>query len=68
MSLKSFHLLFIVIATILCFGLATWAIDAHTSRGEQGAILLAVVSLVAGVSLVIYGVRIRVKFKSMGGL
>ena len=68
MSLKSFHLLFIAVSTILSFGLATWAIDAHWSRGEQGAIPLAIVALVLGVGLVIYGVRVRMKFKSMGGL
>jgi hypothetical protein len=38
------------------------------SRGETEAIVLATVSAIAGVALIIYGYRVRLKFKHLGEL
>ena len=66
MSLKTFHLFFILVSTVLAFAVVAWAVIAHVTRGEAGALTLACVSLALGVCLVIYGARIRAKFKNMG--
>lgn len=68
MSLKTFHLIFIFASTALAFGTAAWGIDAAMSRGEAGAIVLAALSAFAGVALIIYGYRVRLKFKQLGEL
>jgi hypothetical protein len=68
MSLKTFHIIFIIASTALAFGTAVWGIDAAMSRGEGGAILLATLSAFAGVALIFYGYRVRLKFKHLGEL
>jgi len=68
MSLKTFHLIFIVASTALAFGTAVWGIDAAMSRGEAGAIVLAAFSAFAGVALIVYGYRVRLKFKHLSEL
>ncbi len=50
MSLKAFHIFFIVIAVFLAVGCAAWAFLNHTAFG------FGVASIVAAVALVIYGV------------
>jgi hypothetical protein len=66
MSLKAFHLLFVIASVVLAFGFAAWAFEAYSSRGEGGTLLLALLSLLFGVGLVVYGVRVRTKLKGMG--
>jgi hypothetical protein len=54
MSLKAFHIFFIVVSILFAFGFGTWGLRAHAA-GRDGAILaLAVLSLVAGAGLVVY--------------
>lgn len=54
MSLRFFHLFFIVVSIVVAIGFGIWSLRAH-SAGLDGAYLaLGVMSLVAGVALVIY--------------
>ena len=57
MSLKSFHILFIVlsIAITIWFGIWEWN---HTA-------LLAIFSFLAGGGLVVYGIQVLKKFKTI---
>jgi hypothetical protein len=66
MSLKAFHLLFVTASVVLAFGFAAWGFEAYSSRGEGGTLLLALLSLLFGAGLVVYGVRVRAKLKGMG--
>ena len=66
MSLKAFHLLFVTASAILAFGVGAWGIEAYSSRGEGGALLLALLSLFFGAGLIVYGVRVRTKLKGLG--
>ncbi len=50
MSLKTFHIVFIVLAILLSAGCALWAFANHTATG------FGVCSIVVGLALVIYGV------------
>lgn len=63
MSLSTFHQFFIVASTFLALGMGVWSVDAAVSRGDTGAILLAVVSGVLSVSLVVYGIKMRAKLR-----
>ena len=66
MSLKAFHLLFVTASVILAFGFGAWGIEAYSSRGEGGTLLMALVSLLFGAGLIVYGVRVRTKLKGLG--
>jgi len=57
MSIKTFHILFIIlsIATTIWFGVWEW----------DHSVPLAIVSFLAGVGLVIYGIQVLKKFKSI---
>jgi hypothetical protein len=54
MSLKAFHIFFIIVSILFAFGFGAWGLRAH-GAGRDGMILgLAVVSLAAGLGLVVY--------------
>jgi hypothetical protein len=54
MSLKAFHILFVVLSSTLCFAFAGWALG--TAGGEtplyQG---MGITSLALGTALIVYG-------------
>lgn len=53
MSLKWFHLLFIMIAAVMAIGVAVWA-------AQTGRWLLAFVALASGAALIVYrGIFVR---------
>lgn len=63
MSLSTFHQIFIAASIVLTLGMGIWAVDAAVSRGDSGAIVLAVISGVCCVALVFYGFKVRTKLK-----
>jgi hypothetical protein len=66
MSLKTFHLLFVTASSALAFAFGAWGIDAYASRGETGALTMAVLAFLFGAGLVVYGIRVRSKLKGLG--
>ncbi len=50
MSLKSFHILFIIFATLLAAGCAAWSLVNQAAPG------FGIVSAAAAVALVVYGI------------
>jgi hypothetical protein len=66
MSLRAFHLLFVTASVLLAFGFGAWGIEAYSSRGEGGTLVLALLSFLFGTGLVVYGLRVRTKLKGMG--
>jgi hypothetical protein len=69
MSLKAFHLVFIIAAILLAFGCAAWSWTAYFSpqRGTWD-LVWAVVSTVAGVGLIVYEVYFLRKLKNVSYL
>ena len=65
MSLKTFHMLFVVASVILALGMGAWSVDAYAARGEGGMLLLAVLAFLFGAGFTVYGVRVRAKLKGM---
>ena len=55
MSLKSFHIVFITLATLLAFGFAGWSLRSAAAGGHAGYYATALAALACGVGLIAYG-------------
>ena len=66
MSLATIHLLFISLSTLLAAGAGVWGVRAFTASGSVAGLVWGVLSLVAVPVLLVYGVRVRRKLKSLG--
>lgn len=61
MSLKQFHIVFIVLAVLVSAGFAIWAFTRY--QAEAGVVLMGGVSAVIAVGLAVYGVCFFKKLK-----
>jgi hypothetical protein len=68
MSLKTFHIVFIALAALLLFGFAVWCLTAGTPGVQGMQIAGGVASLIAGVGLLVYGIRFLKKFRHVSYL
>ena len=69
MSLKAFHIVFIVASTLLAFGFGVWGIRAYASgQGSAMELSLGVASLVLGLGLIWYGKYFLRKLKHISYL
>lgn len=66
MSLKYFHLLFILTATVVSLFFGFWAIQAAMNRTHASYFLLGALSFVAGICLIVYSIQFLKKFKGWG--
>jgi hypothetical protein len=65
MSLKAFHIVFVVVTTLLSLFVALWGIREFAQQRSTGALLLALLFLATAAGLVVYGKRVWVKFKEI---
>lgn len=65
MSLKNFHIFFIVVATITTFAFGLWSLIGYSGGGQTSDLTLGIVSLVACVLLIWYGIRFFKKLKRL---
>ncbi|MDB4537171.1 hypothetical protein N9230_00985 [Akkermansiaceae bacterium] len=66
MSIKGFHLIFIVIAALFCAGFGVWALFFESAEAAGEAIkAFGVVGFVAAATLLVYGVYFYRKSKSI---
>ena len=63
MSLKAFHVLFITISVLLCFGFGVWCFGSDFARGKTLYAAVGIASFVLGVSLVVYEIFFLRKLK-----
>ncbi len=63
MSLKAFHIFFIVVSIALCVGFGVWATQDFTRSGSSAQLALGVGSLIGSGVLVCYGVWFLRKLK-----
>ena len=68
MSLKAFHIFFIVISTLLSIGFGLWALMRYQQTQMAGFVLTAIGSIIFGVGLVGYGVWFLRKLKNVSFL
>lgn len=63
MSLKSFHLLFISLSVLLCFGFAVWALKAFAAHKTGIYLAEGIGSIGLGLLLIIYEIWFFLKLK-----
>ena len=63
MSLKSFHLFFIVVSTLLSFGFGVWSVAYHFTYGSVGYLIMGGISFVIAIVLIFYGIYFVRKLK-----
>ena len=55
MSLRAFHIVFVVVSTALAFFVGVWAVGHYSQYGASSALAIGVLSLGLGLGLVAYG-------------
>lgn len=65
MSIKGFHLIFITIAAIFCAGFGVWALFFNDKETGTGITFAGIVTLIASVALIFYGIYFRRKSKDI---
>ena len=68
MSLKAFHLVFVVASILLGLGVGGWGITEYQANGEISALVIGLIFLIMGIALIIYGKRMLKKTKHIGYL
>ena len=68
MSLKAFHVFFILLSALMCFVIGAVRAQAYASSGEFGAFAQAAVAIIAGGGLLVYMWRFLKKTKGLGYL
>lgn len=68
MSLKTFHIGFIVLSTLLSFGFGLWSLLDSSARGNTLFLGLGVFAFIAGAGLIWYGARFLKKLKGVSYL
>jgi hypothetical protein len=54
MSLKTFHIIFVTMAVLLCLVFGGWCLNSDYAKGRTGYAITGYVSFVFGVLLVLY--------------
>ena len=65
MSLKAFHIVFIVFSTLLALALGVWCIWVNLVEGTPVFLAGAIASFAAAVALIVYGVWFYRKMKRL---
>jgi hypothetical protein len=65
MSLKAFHIVFIGVSIVFCFGFAAWCYMQFTSGGTVWHLSGAIFSAVSGIGLVFYAKQFLHKLRSV---
>ncbi len=68
MSLKAFHIFFIVVSTALCVGFGIWTTQDFARSGSWVHLALGVGSFIAGILLPCYGIWFLRKLKGVSYL
>ncbi len=68
MSLKAFHIFFIVVSTALCLGFGVWATQDFARSGSGVHLALGVGSFIGSLLLACYGVWFLRKLKGVSYL
>ena len=66
MSLKGFHIVFIIFSTLLALGCGAWCIWINLVEGAPVYLAGAVASFIVAIALIAYGVWFYRKMKRLG--
>jgi hypothetical protein len=65
MSLRAFHIIFVIVTVALSLFVTMWGIREFRQEQNGGALALAVVFFLTAVALSIYGKKVYVKLKEL---
>jgi uncharacterized PurR-regulated membrane protein YhhQ (DUF165 family) len=65
MSLRAFHIVFVIVTVALSLFVAMWGFREYAHEQSTGALALAILFLVTAVVLVIYGKKVFAKLKEL---
>jgi hypothetical protein len=65
MSLRAFHIVFIIVTVILSLYVALWGIREFAQERSSMGLVLAIVFLISAVGLMIYGKKAFTKLKEL---
>lgn len=65
MSLKAFHLFFIAWSILIAIGFGVWGLGSPAVEKTPSITGMSVMSLVAALGLIVYGVRTIAKFRRL---
>jgi len=68
MSLKAFHIVFIIVSTLMTFGFGAWELHSYHLTAARADLAYGVGSISGGVALVIYGIYFLRKLKHISYL
>ncbi len=68
MSLKAFHIVFIIASTALAFGFGAWSLKSYSEHHETLDLVSGILSGVAGLALIWYGKYFLKKLKNVSYL
>jgi len=67
-SLKAFHVFFVIVSTLCALGFGAWAVGDYLRTGRSSVLVLAVLGFAAAVALVWYGLWFLRKLKNVSYL
>lgn len=68
MSLKAFHIIFVIVSVLFSLGLAAWGFHRFLTLGKTGYLLFGIGGIVAAVALLVYGRYFLKKLKNISYL
>jgi hypothetical protein len=68
MSLKTFHIVFVIISVALAFFFGGWLLHEYSLDGAKSQLIAGLASFVAGVGLIWYGKSVLRKLKHISYL
>ena len=68
MSLKAFHVFFVIVSVLCALGFGAWAIGDYLRTGSSGALVMAILGFIAAGALIWYGFWFLRKLKNVSYL
>lgn len=66
MSLKHFHIFFITLSILLCFSFGVWGLHFFVEHKGGGTnLVLGLLAFIAGAVLIVYGLKVFQKLKTL---
>jgi hypothetical protein len=65
MSLKAFHIVFVIFSTLLALGIAVWCVWINLVEGTPIYLAGAIASFAAAIALIVYGIWFYKKMKRL---
>lgn len=65
MSLRVFHIVFVTVCVVLSAWVAAWGLREYGATHSSGALILALIFILSGFGLVVYGVKVFRKLREL---